>query len=792
MNKLMQQQKEENEQNINKKNNEIKDLNNLKDKIINEKNEIIRQKEQVINERDQMMEEKQSLEEKISNLEAKIRDDECEIEKYKQLQKDYQNLQDKVNEMNKEIDQLKGEIEKLKQEKQNIINDTDRQMNDLRNEKNQLEQQIFDLNETIKNEQSEKEKIKREKDNLEKEKEDIIKEKDELINQNNKLNNDIQTLNRQIKSLNNTIEDLEEKVNALKEENNTLQGRGPDDTSMVIGKYIYDFYKGILYNLINDINSYLSLDKIPDFLKSSFDLNNTNIFEENTYIKGVYPRIITTYSKSKKELTGICSLYYENYGQVGEPLTLRIEALCVLEEDWEEKIENMIKYINEKIVFDEIKIIIKYMKNPENGNKLILNQKIKNLFKTLKFLWKNVTNLADGSRSQEIRFIKDGNYFNQDEENIQNRNNQLFGFNTLSILSLFDGPNQSEENQIKSTISNIGFNKFINLLPIYILVANNPTYKMMFANESDAKIYEWPADDEMQGQYIIKSINPKNQIKKISDIAFDINDTNSLKEKINSSEILKNFDISDSLFEEIATKLQESNINNISYNYLSMNLNLSTETNFCLAFEDYYYNRISSKDIDILTDPQTKNYFYLIRTRTESTFFLICQVGRKLKKELLDGHKNLYQAFMEYHPKLTNQLLTFSTYEFNTTDLKDAEKVLYIPSFKIDTHLYTCSVNDINKKGTIINERRGGDGNVGSIEEYFKMSFEEDKNIKNSFTIIPTEDNKRFKVIREPFLFGVFNINIFPNTPLQLFYVTKDHWIKADKSEEKSKNDSDM
>ena len=192
-----------------------------------------------------------------------------------------------------------------------------------------------------------------------------------------------------------------------------------------------------------------------------------------------------------------------------------------------------------------------------------------------------------------------------------------------------------------------------------------------------------------------------------------------------------------------------------------MNVNLSTQTNLCLQFEDYYYNRISSKDIDILRDTETKNLFYLIPTKTESTFLLICQVGRKLQKELLDGNKNIYQTFMEYHPKLTSQLLQFSSFGLMTSQLKDTEKVIYIPSFKIDSHLYSYSVNDINKKGTIIEQETGEDGMVGSIEEYFKMSFEEDKDIKNSFSVIPVEDNKMNMVIREPFLFGVFNVNIY-------------------------------
>ena len=767
MNKLMQKQKEE----IEKKNNEIINLNNLKDKLMNEKDEIIRQKEQVINEREQLMVEKQQMEEQMNNLEVKIRDYECEIEKYKQLQKDYKILQDKENEMNKEIEQLKGDKEKLNE-----------QINDSRNEINRLGQNILDLNKAIEKEKNEKEYLKREID-------DLTKEKEELINKNENLNKEIKTLNNQINILNNTIEELEVKIKGLKEDNNILYGRSPDDTSMIIGNYIYDFYKDILFNLINDIIKELSLDKIPDFLKKSFDLENINIFEESTYIKGVYPKIITVCSKSSKSITGICSIYYENYGQEGEPLILRIGALCVLEQDWEEKIENIINYIKEKMVFDEIKLIIKYIPNPEKGNKLMLNPSIKNLFKTkLNCNWKNITNLADGSRTQDVRFIKKGNYFDQEETEYKNNNNKIFGFNTLSILSLFNNPNEGGENLIKQIVSNFGYSRYINLLPIYILLANNPSYKMIFAKDSDSKIYEMPEDDEVEGNCVIKSINPRNQIKRISNIISNINDVSELKEKINSSEILKNFDISDSLFEEITTKLQEKNIDNISYNYFSMNVNLSTQTNLCLEFEDYYYNRISSKDIDILRDTETKNLFYLIPTKTESTFLLICQVGRKLQKELLDGNKNIYQTFMEYHPKLTSQLLQFSSFGLMTSQLKDTEKVIYIPSFKIDSHLYSYSVNDINKKGTIIHERSGKDGTVGSVEEYFSMSFEPDKNIKNSFGIIPVEDKKMNVVIREPFLFCVFNINIFSNTPLQLFYVTKDHWIKAEKNTDLNTN----
>ena len=330
---------------------------------------------------------------------------------------------------------------------------------------------------------------------------------------------------------------------------------------------------------------------------------------------------------------------------------------------------------------------------------------------------------------------------------------------------------------MKKKYSNIEIKRYINLFPILILLSNNSTYKIIFSNKNDSNIYEIPKEDITLEQNNIMNINSKNQIRKISEMIFNIEDISNLKQKLSSSELFKNFDINDSLFEEVNNKLKEK-VNNLSFNFFTMNLNLTTSTNYCLKFENYYYNRISLKDIDILSDSQTNNLFYLIPTKTESTFILICQVGKRLKKELLDKKKNIYEAFMEFYPKLTSLLIQFSSLDLSPSEIKNYEKTIYIPSFKIDSHLYSYSINDINKKGKIFYEK-GCEGKVGSIEEYFTISFEEDKDIKNTFSIIPVEDNKMNIVIREPFLFGVFNVNIISSTPLYLLYVTKDHWINA-------------
>ena len=759
-NLFIQKQKEKYEQMIEAKNNEIKDLNEQKEAIINEKSEIIKQKEQIINERNQLIEDKNNMEKTINRMEQEINEFKNEMEKYNQLKIDYQNLENKIKE-------LENKIEELNQEKINIQNESKKQNDEL----------IMKINELNNNNENDKQKL--------------IKEKDDLILENNNLKKEINDFNSKINGLNEKITHFEtkkkesENLSNIREQINELKEKNPNDTSILKDNYKYDFYKGNLFNFITTISESFTLDKIPDFLKKSFNLEKVNIFHESTYIKGVYPKIITSSHNETKTFTGICSLYYENYGQIGEPLILRIEALCVLEKDWEEQIENIINYIKKNMIFDEIKYDICYMPNPEHQNELRINHKIKELFNTkLKCIWKNITDHPDGSRTQDIRFIKEDNYIDQKENNYNNK--KIFGFHTLSIISLFEDDKLLEDSiyeKLKKKYSNIGFNKFINLLPYFILLANNPIYKMTFINKKDTGNYEIPEEDEVIAQNNIKSINPKNQIKRISEMLFNINDISSLKESINSSELLQNFNLTESLFEEINDFLKEK-LYNISFNYFTMNLNLSTTTNYCLIYENYYYNRISSKDINILRDPETRNTFYLIPTKTESTFILICQVSHTLEKDLLDGNKNIYDAFMEYHPKLTKQLLKLNS-AGSTSQSKEKEKTIFIPSFQIDTHLFSYSMNEINKKGYIINEKTGNEGIVGSIEEYFKICFEEDKDIKNSFSIIPVEDKKKNMIIKKSFIFGVFNINIIASTPLQLFYVTKDHWIKVNENSEK-------
>ena len=766
LNSEMNQQKDNYESKINNLNNINQNLNSQVEELTKEKNELINLKDQLVKEKNELIEKKNNLEDNITQLEYQISENKQEIENYKNTTNENNK---KIEENTKKINELNNDLINLQNDKNNLEKNSSEKIEELSNKITELETTIQNNQEQINNLENINNQLTNDKKEL------SISEKNAKMQINN-LNDQINNLNTQINDKNEQINNLQSNLkdyNLLKNEHTQMKSEIEELNELLkalMPNYKYDFYRGNLSNLINDISEKLSLDKIPEFMKASFNLEEIDIFDEKTYLKGVYPKIVISTLENTGEITGLCSVYYENYGQVGEPLTLRIYALCVLEQNWKIQIKNIINFIKSNILFDEIKYIIKYIPNKENG-KLKLDEKIKVFFKKqLKCSWKNVINYANGTRTQEIRIVKEGDYFNQDIS--KTNNNQFFGLKSVSIVSLYEMNNktligESPEKEFNDKYSKIYLNKYINHYPIFLLLANNPKYRINFENDEDKNLYQLPEVKE-EDEYL----HPKTQIKKISKMIYNLENISTLKENIPS------FDTNNLLCEEFYEKLN-SYLELFSLNYLTMEINLSTPTNFCLNYENYIYNRISSNKIDVLRDTQSKNLFYLIPTNNDSIFIFLSQIGSKLQEELLDKNKNLYKALSELHPKLTNQLIQFSSNNAYYNPKENQEKVIYIPSFKLDSHLYSFCIKDINKKGKLINMEKNNEEKLGSIDECFKLSFEGDKNLSDSFSIIPVEDKKLNLVIRESFLFGIFNIKINEKSPLQLFYVTKDHWIYA-------------
>ena len=310
MEDLRQKEKEEYEQKIDNCKEEIKQLNEQKDSIIIEKNGIIQERDNLINEKDNLILEKKGLEEKNEQMKNQIEEYEKEMEKYKKLQEDFKNLEIHSKELEHDIEELKLKIESENSEKEKVVNELTNQINELNNNIDTINQNNSNLKEDIKNKQIENDILTR--------------DKEDLINQKNELKREIQNLTSIIKDLklNNQISNVPKKIKAsIKSE----------DSKMIIGKYNYDFYRGNLSNLIKKLSENLFFDKIPDFLKISLNLKDSKILKEKKYLKGIYPKLII--STKDEIITGFCLVYYDNYGEQGQPLVLKIETMCVQEED---------------------------------------------------------------------------------------------------------------------------------------------------------------------------------------------------------------------------------------------------------------------------------------------------------------------------------------------------------------------------------------------------------------------------------------------------------------------------
>ena len=114
--------------------------------------------------------------------------------------------------------------------------------------------------------------------------------------------------------------------------------------------------------------------------------------------------------------------------------------------------------------------------------------------------------------------------------------------------------------------------------------------------------------------------------------------------------------------------------------------------------------------------------------------------------------------------------------------MKLEQKAIYIPSFIINTHLYSnnfketiediqISYNDNDKEKKLY---------LNSVDEFIKIEFIPDDNINNSFSIDSIDDKQKEVIIKDSFIIGIFDNEIVNNDKLpllQFLYVTKDKFL---------------
>ena len=583
----------------------------------------------------------------------------------------------------------------------------------------------------------------------------------ELTTKNKELEEKIKKIEKppvinEIKNLLEVIDKKNEEITQLKNEIENLKKEKDSNN------YKIDFYKGNISNLVNTISEKGHLEKLPDYLKRAFLLDES-IYTEEFYFKGIFPKIIISYKgEGNSNINGICSLSYENNENLSENLNLKINCIYGIE-DLENNIILMINYIKENMSFNKLVVYLLY---DNIDNKFIPNKEAKDIFeKKLGFKWLCVTK----KKKKNQRYIKLS--INKEEENANNIiNGNNFLLDNYTLITLNKEEDENIMNKIKDESKKeikMENNTYINLNSIYSLLYENPKLKIELSNENKKK------ELEETKQKLWKFILNKFEWNLLEE-----------EEKKN----LININIDNSLFKEIELYNKNNNIKLISdlqKKYISINF----ETNYSILIDDVYYNRISANKIKILKETKTNSLFFLIPSIDNTVLFYISEVNSNLKAILLDSQNNIYEQFLEFQPSTQKELFNFSKasvrdISYIPQKLKTEQKIIYLPSFVIKTHLYSFDFKDINKNIKISSIDNNEKICLNTVDEYINIEFKPDNDINKSFSIIPVEDQRSNVIIKDSFIIGIFANDIINNDKLplmQFLYITKEHFLTKDK-----------
>ena len=712
-------------------------------------------------------EEKRKLEEEKIKLEEEKRKTEEDKGKVEQKNRKIEEDKGKIEEEKRKIEEDKGKIEedkrKIEVEKGKLEEDKrkiEEGKRKLEEDKGKVEEENRKLEENKGKVEEDKRKIEEDKGKIEEEKREIEENKGKVEEDKRKIEEEkgkIEEEKRKIEEEKRKIEEDKRKIEEDKRKIEEEEKRKIEEDKRKIEENIIEdppktyeasFYNENLDQLLDKLSEIFKIESISAPVKAAFNLTDS-IYSKDFFLRGIYPKIITSSYDSK--ITGFCLVYYENYSI--KDLKLVLDCICLVEENWEEQLVKLVDFITKKLEYDELLCQLYYEKNSEG--KKVLNPIIKDLFKTkLKFNWKNVEN-RKGKLIQKIGYKKP-----DDDKKLENRENYLFNLRTLSLMSINSQLIDEKTQKIIKNAQKSSVNKFINLAPLYILLNNITDLKINFTNNKRK----------------LDSDNLMKDLKEIVKINTNLNDFTSLQ---TDNDI---FDIEESISKEVTDIYNQNNIT-LSYNSCNLNVNLDFDSICCLKFEKYFYNQIRLSSIRLLKDESTKTYFYLIPTKEAENFILICEVNDELREKLLDNKKCIFEKFIEMYPVFISNFKKFSLrIGLEESTYEQREKTIYIPAFSIDSHLYSYNIPELDKNVEINDEKSGIQGKISSVDEYLKINLCKDNNIDNGFTLIPIEGNRENVVIRQPFLFGVSNREAMKsNLPfLQLLYVTKENWIKAE------------
>ena len=768
---------------------------NLENKIQTQKEEMKKLSNSVDEIKQQLILEKKELEQKLNEekeknkeVERKNKEMEEKIKKQIMINKEIEIQIIKKNEIIKNNNEIieRKQSESIKEDDYINKNEDNKSINEniiLNDEiKENFDERINDNNNIYVITNSEKEDSKKnidnnddfkniiKKNNNEKEVKNNINEKNsEYNNIDNKINdeNDIK-MNKSLQNMNendNMDEQSKEETNKISEKEIIMDEINIKEKENIINnKYKVENYKGNIISFINELKLAIPFEKIDDDIKIIFDLEN-KIYNEDSYLIGQYPQIIVCKSYEKEsQINGFCSFYYQNI--TSNENILRINFMCAIEDnnnkdnknDLFEQFYIMINYIKNNNEYDELYITLNYKKIILDKQKVQfnINEKILNFFKEMEFSWVYVENLKDKTREQQLCYKN---------KNVNNKFNYEKGFlnsETISILSFIQ---KDYNSQYKYNYNS----KYINNLPIYAILTGQKELLLVDFKENKYR-FDSSKLNSKENQ-IITFFFPENK------------ELEELKEKLNNGKDEKDnvFNIiEESLFFDYYNKDKDKNKdkdNQLFYSFglFKMNINIFFKNILTIKINNYYYNRISNNEIEIIEDKENECILYLLPCLNKIYDILIMEINDKIKNSFIDNKFNLNELFIKYFNKIK---------ENKNIIEKKIIKNIYIPLFNLETHLQTEKVskeiNNICIKKNIEDEKQNIPMKIGTVDEFLKINCNKKILFENQINYEINDNNKDI-IIENDFIICVLNNYIDIKFPLyQLIYVEKEYWIKVE------------
>ena len=480
-------------------------------------------------------------------------------------------------------------------------------------------------------------------------------------------------------------------------------------------EYEINWFTGTLEELSPVYNDYLSA--IKQEIRDSFHFPE----KAKDFICKIYPKIIVAKEKKENEnkIFGICGI--NNYINNDNEYILKINHISSIDMN-KDIINKFIDLIESSLDSKIIEIELNNVDEKPN---------VKELYNILI----NKAFIEYNNREEKMILRK--------EKNNKENNNEIdteIKYDSLSVLSLINKNENIEKNKFKIYQC---FNKVINGINIALLINDlktNDKYKIEIINSGfESSLIE--------------------KLSKLGNTEFDfiklINNNCLNIEEITNNDILS----------------ERGN----NYSIINNCLNIQICTLMSIKIDNYYYNgiEINTKN-NIIQESKYMNNLYFIPTIDKNIYIIIYQYNESFEKDLNNKTNNIYSQFISlFKDSIKN--LKLNENEDNNIDNK---KILWIPSFKIDTNLFSSKM-PINKDISIKNEENN-DMNIHELNEYLKIGYLPDKNKDKNIQI--NMNNNDNIIIKDKFLFGIYHQDFMEKLDIpiiSLINVKNDNFIKS-------------